>query len=138
MNKEEGFTLIELLIVLLIFSMVALFILPSMYKSVARQEQLHFFKLLSSDIFYVQNKSLFKESKAEIVPSDKRYVIRSTFEREERLFPNDVTLASYPQAIHYSRNGTIKKPMTYLFDTEDIYYRVILPFGKGRNYLDES
>lgn len=137
MNNESGFTMIELLIVLMIVSTVALFLIPSMYQTVMNQENKHFFKTVASDVFYVQNQTLYTKHQLELSPMRQRYSVISTNQRTSREYPDSIRLMSSPTRIHYSRNGNIKSPSTYLFDNDKKQYRFVLPFGKGRGYLVE-
>lgn len=137
MNEKNGFTLIELLIVLAIISIIALFIVPSLHKTVLRQEQKHFFKIFASDIFYIQNQKLFKDFGAEISALPTNYVIIDRGEKRKRNFPDGLTLLYFPEPLSFSRNGTLKNPSTYWFYHDEGRYRYTFPFGKGRGYLEE-
>lgn len=136
-NREGGFTLIELLIVLLVVSIVAIFILPSMYKIVSRQEQLHFFKLYSSDVLYVQNQALYTDERLDIILNKQTYEIKSRFNQDVRAFPNELSFATSSRKVSFTSNGTLRAPDTHLFNYPAGQYRVTFPFGKGRGYLGE-
>lgn len=137
MNNEKGFTLLELLIVLAITALVSLFILPSMYKSVARQEQHHFFELLESDTFYIQNQTLFTTKQHDITFTTSKYFMNSSTDKKERSYPEQLRNTYNPNRIIFSQSGTIRNPATYYFDYEYGKYKLTFPFGKGRSYLEE-
>lgn len=137
-NKRNGFTLVELLIVLLIVSIVTIFILPSMFKTITKQETNHFFETFSSDVLYIQNKSLYTDEALRIFPRKTHYYILSPKDEPIiREFPHELYLINHqsPQ-IFFSTNGTVQHPNTYSFKDGNELYRIVFPFGKGRHYIE--
>lgn len=137
MSKEEGFTLLELLIVLTITSVVALFALPKMYQTIIYQGHRHQLELFSSDVFYIQNYALFTAKSIEIIPYKEKYSIVSSSKQIERIYPDDLYLAYYPDRTMFTTRGVLKNPARYNFRHSNGQYIVTFPFGKGREYVTE-
>lgn len=137
MSNEQGFTLLELLIVLLIISTVFMFVLPSMAKTVNRQAHLHFFDELNSNIFFMQNYVLNRGKSSVINIQRNRYRFSRSYSWTTHPYPDNLRGPDILGKIEYSTKGSIKQPDSYIFSSDNIRYKVIFPFGKGRGYIVE-
>lgn len=136
-KNEEGFTLLELLIVLTIISIVSLFVLPSMFKTVTNIKGQHYFERLQSDIFMIQNSVLKREVKAYIYFVNKNYIISETNKLTIKWNPEGLMNEYRPGNIMFSTKGNIKNPSSFIFKNEHKRYKLTFPFGSGRGYIDE-
>lgn len=137
MTNSKGFTLIELLFVLVIVSTISIFVLPSMYETLTKQQRKHFFQMLENDVFLIQNYSLYSNSNNRILVNKEDYIVRTDSDYIFRKYPHDFRLINNYNRIRFSVNGTVYDPTTYIFQDQNGLYKVVFPFGKGRFYIDE-
>lgn len=139
LTNEKAFTILELLVVLVIVSSLLLLSIPSMTKSIERQQTKQFFELFKTDVFYIQNEALFSHKNIYILFEEDQYLImdfRKVYAK--RKIPTHIeAINTKNRQIRFSNNGTLYNPATYYFTTKETTYKVIFPFGKGRFYIDE-
>lgn len=136
-NNEAGFTLLELLIVLAIVSLVSIFVLPKMYKTVTNVHAKHYFERLESDVFMIQNAVLNKEKKAYIYFVNTNYTISMMDQLTINSNPEGLVNEYRPNQIMFSNKGNIINPSSFIFRDENKRYKLTFPFGAGRGYIDE-
>ncbi len=140
MNNEKGFTLVEMLIVL---SLLTVIVSISVYLSLDflnKQQEKHFFELLHSDIFFVQNQSFSTLNKASIMFRDGYYVVYKTSKDRNPLireYPNHISFYHYENnTISFLNQGDINPPISIRFNKNGENYKLVFPFGKGRAYIE--
>lgn len=137
MSSEGGFTLVEMLVVLAITTLISMFTLPLLSKTVVKQEHQQFFHHFASDMFLVQNETLYRESGLyRLVTSRDRYRLYLPQAQEPRYYPKSLAYAAGTiDSYTFSRNGTLKNPTRFIYFYEDDIYTITYPFGKGRGYV---
>lgn len=137
MRNNNGFTLIELLFVLVIVSTIALFVLPSMYRTYSKQQTKHLLQVMESDVFLIQNHTLYTLNNNRIFLDKDHYIVQNERNHNVRTYPHDLRLINAATRIRFSTNGTVYDPTGYMFQDEHGTYKIVFPFGKGRFYIDE-
>ncbi len=141
MKQMNGFTMVEMLFALMILSILTLLVVPSIIKTVERQETKHFFAVLESDILYIQNQALGTRDNVRIVFDEEFYVVISEWKTEEikRHYPEHLQYANkINNRVAFNNNGTIINPTTFKFKDKKITYQLVFPLGKGRHYIEEQ
>lgn len=135
---KSGFTLIELLIVLWFISILILLITPPLLKQKQQFEVAQFFKVLESDVLYIQQKALHGEF-YKLYFQDNQYIVaKSSVIIKKRVYPSPLKLKGRNETvITYTINGNISKPITYLFSNKDEDISIVFPLGRGRFYFKE-
>lgn len=136
-EKESGFTLIELLLVLLVVSVLSVILIPSMMRTVQNIQTDHFFKIMDSDILYVQNQSLGKEDYLRIVFNEDHYMIVDAIKGgiTRRAYPSHLSLSGM-YMISFSSSGSVRNAGSFLLADDQSNYQVTFPLGKGRHYIE--
>lgn len=140
MHKINGFTLIELLIVLSVISILSLLVLPGVNHLLAKHKTKQFLEILNSDILLVQSKAIGTTDNVRITFDQDAYTVfyrnRTYLNRE---MPTDVSFTNVNNTrIQFDNNGSIIQPTTYLLKDHSNLYRIVFPFGKGRNYIEKN
>src|SRR5690625_4889390 len=127
MNNEKGFTLLELLIVLSILTIIVSISVPLTLDFVRKQQERHFFELLHSDIFFVQNQSFSTLNKVSLMFRDEYYIIfRSQDDNNPmiRYYPNHISFYYFENnTISFSNQGDYNNPNTIRFNMNGENYK---------------
>src|SRR5699024_11770932 len=123
MKQADGFTLIEMLFILSLVSLFFLLTIVPMHAVVRQQATNGFFELLDADMLYVQNAALNTRQNYRISLRMGYYVLidgnHNEFKR--RTYPEHLKLISASNVrIEFNQNGTIRQPMTTLFQDDKI------------------
>lgn len=127
----------ELLIVLVIVSIVSLFVLPSMLKTVKKVKTQHYFDHLQSNIFMVQNTALNRDKRVYIDVVDDKYYIYKPKSVTMYRNPDGLTNEFRTTNILFSPRGVLNNPSSFFYKDGTDRYQLILPFGAGRGYINE-
>lgn len=141
MKQMNGFTMVEMLFVLMVLSIFTLLVVPSIIRTIEKQETIHFFDVLDSDIFYIQNQAFGTRHNTRIVFDKEFYVVINDWKTEEikRYYPKHITYdIKINNRIAFNNNGTIINPTTFKFRDGEKTYQLVLPLGKGRHYIEEQ
>lgn len=141
MKNESGFTLVEMLIILLIIIVLTILIVPNMFKMIQKYETTTFFKQLNSDILYIQNETMSQAREYRIVlkaNQEDYYIVN--FENKivkEVKIPEGISYNNVQTVIKFNARGSVFNPRTIYFKDRDAAYKLVLPLGKGRHYVEE-
>ncbi|MEI3611716.1 competence type IV pilus minor pilin ComGD [Pseudogracilibacillus sp. SO30301A] len=140
MKQINGFTMVEMLFALMILSILTLLVVPSIVRTVEKQETNHFFAVLESDILYIQNQALGTRDNVRIVFDEEYYVVISEGKTEgiKRHYPEHLKYNNkINNRVAFNNNGTIINPTTFKFKDRKNTYHLVFPLGKGRHYIEE-
>jgi len=141
MKSESGFTLIEMLIVLVMIMVLTILIVPNMFKMIQKYETNAFFKQLNSDILYIQNETMSQAKEYRIVlQANQQYYYIINFENKivkEVKVPEGINYSNVQTTIKFNVRGSIFNPRTIYFNDKETAYKLVLPLGKGRHYIEE-
>ncbi|MEI3606809.1 competence type IV pilus minor pilin ComGD [Pseudogracilibacillus sp. SE30717A] len=141
MKQINGFTLFEMLLTIVILASLVLLAVPSIFSTIQKQEIAQFFKILDSDILYIQNQALGTRQNVRIVFDQEYYAVLTERQSEEikRYYPKQLTHeVKINNRLSFSNNGTVINPTTYLFKDKDTTYHLVFPLGKGRHYIEQQ
>jgi|SRR5690625_2200697 len=142
MNKTiNGFTLIEMLFTMVILSLLIFIGVPSLIKVIENQQTKHFFQILNSDIFYIQNQALGTRQNIRIMFDEDYYILLHEQKAEEikRFYPEHLTYKlDINNRISFSNSGTVINPTTFMFTDNNHSYKIVFPLGKGRHYIEKQ
>lgn len=141
MKQMNGFTMVEMLVVLMILSILTLLVVPSIIRTIEKQETNHFFAVLESDILYIQNQALGTRHNIRIVFDKEFYVVINEWKTEEikRHYPEHLKYDNkINNRVTFNNNGTIINPTTFKFRDKETTYQLVFPLGKGRHYIEEQ
>ncbi|HLR41844.1 MAG TPA: competence type IV pilus minor pilin ComGD [Pseudogracilibacillus sp.] len=141
MKNEKAFTLVEMLIVLIIIMILTILIVPNMFKMIEKYETTTFLKQLNSDILYIQNETMSQAREHRIVlKSDQQYYyiinIENKIVKKEKI-PEGISYSNIQTTIKFNARGSVFNPRTIYFKDKYASYKLVLPLGKGRHYIEE-
>lgn len=140
-QNNNGFTLVELLSVLSLVSVMALLTVPVLYKSYDSMQIKLFFQILEEDTLYIQNAAFSEETKMQLTFTKDQYNIKRGKQTNlSRKYPKGLTFRGISDSkIIYNKKGKVETPNTIIFYTEaGEKYKVIFPFGAGRQYIEKE
>jgi|SRR5690625_2530065 len=141
-KRINGFTLIEMLLTIGILGLLSFIVVPSIYKSIERQELVQFFNVLESDVFYIQNQALGTRKNFRIIFDEDYYIIAGPFNSGidiKRYYPKHLKQEiKINHRVTFTSNGTVSDSTKVLFNYRDTTYQLVFPLGKGRYYIEEK
>src|SRR5690625_3068594 len=143
MGKQiNGFTLIEMLFSIIILGLLSFIVVPSIFKSIERQEIKQFFNVLESDIFYIQNQAIGTRKYFRITFDENYYIVVDDSKNNneiKRYYPKHFTQKiKIKNIITFTNDGTVSRSAKVLFTHRDTTYKLVFPLGKGRYYVEEE
>lgn len=140
-ENASGFTLVEMLIVLIIIMVLTILIVPNMFKMIQKFETTTFFKQLNSDILYIQNETMSQAREYRLVlKQDQQHYYIVNYENKivkEIKIPDGINYSNVQTTIRFNLRGNVFNPRTIYFKDKDTSYKLVLPLGKGRHYIEE-
>src|SRR5690625_7004713 len=82
-EKMTGFTLMEMLFTIVVISLLMFISVPVILKVIQTHQTGHFFTVLDSDIFYIQNQALGTRQNVRMVFDEEYYIISHTGKKVE-------------------------------------------------------
>lgn len=139
-HQEVGFTLIEQLISLMIFMILILMITPFAFNRLSMIEEKQFLNVISHDILYAQNMAIQYPShytRLHLYPTHYEILTGHKVEHTvKRSIPKGWSISNNSfSEISFSKTGTIRQAGTITIKTSKNVYDLVLPLGKGREYI---
>src|SRR5699024_709033 len=139
MMHKNGFTLVEVLLTLVIIAIIFLIVKPFSIEIIEKKQEEKFLEMLQADILFTQNLAMHTGKYATIYFFDGEYRIlveRSPYRTRE--IPNEWIREDYGmRPIGFTSSRKIRKPGTMRIRMTHSLVKVVFPFGKGRNYIEE-
>src|SRR5699024_4900311 len=140
-QNNPGFTLVELLYVLSLVSVMSLLTVPILNKSYDRVQIKLFFQVLEEDTLYIQNTAFSEKTEMQLTfTDDKDNIKRGKHTILSRKLAKALHFRgiSYNKII-YNKKGKVETPRTITFyESSGQKYKVIFPFGTGREYIEKE
>jgi len=120
---------------------MALLTVPVLYKVYDNMQIKLFFQELEEDTLFMQNVAFSEETKMRLVFKDDKYIVnRGTQTIYSRKYPEEIQFRGISDSkIIYNKKGKVETPSTIIFYTDaGKKYKVIFPFGAGRQYIEKD
>lgn len=120
---------------------MALLTVPVIYKAYDNMQIKLFFQVLDEDTLYMQNVAFSEETKMQLIFKDDKYIVnRGSYTTHSRKYPKGIQFRGVSESkIIYNKKGRVETPSTIIFYTDTgKKYKVIFPFGAGRQYIEKQ